>query len=348
MKTKRFFIGVIAFVLSMLIIIAGMQILIDPLFMYHKPFMGLQPVVTNERYQNAGIARNFDYDNVIIGNSMSENFQASWFSDAYESKTVKLVAAGSHPLDWTCLLRIIERREKQPQRIILNLDGYTFGASTSEMRHELPEYLYDNSILNDVNYLYNFSILNDYTLKMLRLNRKGNVPDVDTAFVWDDGTVCGEAVVRENYEADFEGGESSEYTNELAMANMNLLLPYIQRMENTEFVFFCSPWSMLYWRDVVMSGHVESIMQIYENVIGDLMNHSNVSVYFWNDDEIFSIMGNLDNYRDTTHYSKEVSREIANRICHGYGKLEKDSYQAEIEIFFEYINDYDYSRWQEW
>lgn len=348
MNTKRFFYSTVALILAALLLVAGVQIAIDPLFLYHKPYFGLQPVVTNERYQGAGIAKNFDYDNVIIGNSMSENFRASWFAEGFRGETVKLVAAGSHPLDWTYLLRIIEQKVFAPKRIIINLDGYTFGASTTEMKHELPEYLYNDTVLDDLNYLFNFSIIQDYTLKTLRANRKHKVPDIDSAFVWDDGNVCAEAVVKANYHSGAEGGETSVNANDLAMDNMRLLLPYIDRMCETEYIFFCSPWSMLYWRDEVRGNTIGDTETVYYKAIGELLSHPNVTVFLWNDAEMFAMMGNLDNYRDTTHYSAEVSKLIADRICAGEGKLSIENYQAEIAAFFDYIENYDYSRWQGW
>lgn len=96
MNAKRFARLSISLTLIMLILVAAVQIAIDPLFQYHQPWFGLKPVVTVERYQNSGIAKNFDYENAIIGNSLSENFYVSDVEKAFGEKTVKLTAAGSH------------------------------------------------------------------------------------------------------------------------------------------------------------------------------------------------------------------------------------------------------------
>ena len=63
MNAKKFARLSITLTLVLLILVAVVQITIDPLFQYHQPWFGLKPVVTDERYQNAGIAKDFDYEN---------------------------------------------------------------------------------------------------------------------------------------------------------------------------------------------------------------------------------------------------------------------------------------------
>ena len=99
MNGKRFVKLSVSFTLVLLLLVGVSQITIDPLFQYHKPWFGLKPVVTDERYHNAGIAKTFDYDNVIIGNSLAENFYVSDVEKMFGGKTVKLTAAGSHTSD---------------------------------------------------------------------------------------------------------------------------------------------------------------------------------------------------------------------------------------------------------
>lgn len=45
--------------------IAGLTAVVDPFFHYHKPLECLSYPLNNERYQNDGIVKHFDYDAVI-------------------------------------------------------------------------------------------------------------------------------------------------------------------------------------------------------------------------------------------------------------------------------------------
>ena len=49
----------------------------------------------NERYQNDGIIRNFTYDAVITGNSMTENFRTSELNELFGVNAVKVPLNGS-------------------------------------------------------------------------------------------------------------------------------------------------------------------------------------------------------------------------------------------------------------
>ena len=76
MKAKKWLIGWGCLVLALLFLISSLVVYVDPYFHYHAPktdlfFYGLY----NQRSQNDGILRHFDYDAVITGTSMTENFR---------------------------------------------------------------------------------------------------------------------------------------------------------------------------------------------------------------------------------------------------------------------------------
>ena len=76
-NSRKWFVLFIALVVLVLAMVAGLTALVDPYFLFHKPISGISYQMDNERYQNYGIARTFDYDAVIVGTSMSENFKPS-------------------------------------------------------------------------------------------------------------------------------------------------------------------------------------------------------------------------------------------------------------------------------
>ena len=54
--------------------IVGAVIVIDPFQIYHKATAFIPPIDNGHQiYANAGIAKSYDYDSVIIGSSMTEN-----------------------------------------------------------------------------------------------------------------------------------------------------------------------------------------------------------------------------------------------------------------------------------
>ena len=64
---KKYVLRLIGVVIGLLILCAGTVFVLDPAFQYHLPFAGIEATYTNERYQNAGLIKNQDYDSICIG-----------------------------------------------------------------------------------------------------------------------------------------------------------------------------------------------------------------------------------------------------------------------------------------
>ena len=89
MKEKRWIIGYFIIVIIALSIVALRTIIIDPYFHYHAPnteayFYRLN----NERSQNDGITKRFDYEGMITGTSMTANFKTSEADELFGIKFI--------------------------------------------------------------------------------------------------------------------------------------------------------------------------------------------------------------------------------------------------------------------
>lgn len=71
-------------------------ITIDPYLHYRIPNNGLNynPKTTSQRYYNAGFIKQFEYDAVITGTSMTENFKTTEFDEIYGCKSIKVSFSG--------------------------------------------------------------------------------------------------------------------------------------------------------------------------------------------------------------------------------------------------------------
>lgn len=345
MNSKKMVIATFSLLLSALLIMGTINFAIDPLFQYHKPWFGLNANVIDERYQNAGIAKNFEFENVIIGNSMSENFLVSDVENLFDGKTVKLTASGSHVLDWTYLLSILEDREKRPQNILFNLDTGLFDASSKETKHEMPMFLYDNNYLNDVEYLFNFTLMRKYSYGTLKANMNDAIPDYNTIFVWGYEKQIGKDVVLAGFEAEKENNVAYDISNRFYTDdNLKLLGKYFEEMPETQFVFFCSPFSVLYWKEKFDSDMLGEYKTQFEKTFEFMSQYDNVTVYFWTDKEMLDVISDLDNYKDSTHYGMHINKEIIRRMDNNIGELPKDENQWKplLDEYFDYLDNFDY------
>ena len=344
MNSKKMIIATISLLLCALLMTGTINFIVDPLFQYHKPWLGLEPVVTNERYQNAGIAKNFDFENVVIGNSMSQNFIVSDVEKAFGGTTVKLTASGSHILDWTYLLNILSKKQSHPKNILFNLDTGFFDASDNKTKHQLPTFLYDYNYLNDVEYLFNFTLMRNYTFETIKANLDNSIPDYNEIFVWQNENELGKEFVLKNYVAP-ESKTDNSMKKFYTQGNLQLLQKYIEEMPDTQFVFFCSPFSVLYWKEIVDSNQLSSYKSEFEKTFDFMSQYDNVTVYFWTDEEMLDIISDLNNYRDSSHYSFYISKDIIQRIDNNFGILpkEKQLWMPLLTDFFNYLENFDYN-----
>lgn len=343
MSYKKYALNAIALTLCFLLIIAVIMVVIDPLCQYHMPWFGLQMDYSSERYQNPGIEKNEVYTNVIMGNSMTENFDEEWFNESFGT-TVKMSFEGARSREYALNLRLILNSANHVERVFLVMDGSFFSSLEVENQYDIPEYLYDYNFFNDVQYWFNFDIIKDYLYRMLKQNRRGNIGNRNTAVMWQDAyvfsrdeTLAGLKKI-EKQDAISDG---TEYLK-LAKANLENIIPYIVRMPDTEFVLWVAPYSMAWWYQEWCNGKIDVWKQIYIDAIEKMLEYSNVTVYFFADDRSIGIISDLENYKDIMHYSQQINRYIYQCFVNGDNRITAENYEAILDQFFEYIETYPY------
>ena len=163
MKAKKWLIGWGCLVLALLFLISSLVVYVDPYFHYNAPktdlfFYGLY----NQRSQNDGILRHFDYDAVITGTSMTENFRTSELDALFGVSSVKTSFSGGSYYEINRSLEAALRRNPNIRLIVRGLDLAMFFDDAHRLRYDLgdyPDYLYDNDPFNDVQYLFEKEIV---------------------------------------------------------------------------------------------------------------------------------------------------------------------------------------------
>ena len=186
MKSSKRYISVFSMVFGAGVTAAGALVaLTDPFFHYHMPWFGLKPVVNNEIYQNPGLAEHASYDSVIIGSSMTENFDTVWFDEAYGIRTLKLSYAGATAENLRIAVECAGNAKGQELRYVFGcLDTEILTADADGTAYPLPEYLYDDVWYNDVYYLLNKDVIFQDVWEALKENAEGTVTPMNEAYSW--------------------------------------------------------------------------------------------------------------------------------------------------------------------
>ncbi len=150
MTEKNFFKINILGIILILSLTAILMIIIDPYFHYHKPLSFLSYRLGNQRYINNGIIKHFDYNAIITGTSMTENFKSSQFNKMFNVNSIKVPFAGVSYKEINDNVEMALKNKKNIKCILRGLDYGKINENFEKMFYDAyPTYLYDYSIFNN-------------------------------------------------------------------------------------------------------------------------------------------------------------------------------------------------------
>lgn len=153
----KWIIGILAAAAAAVLIFILSIFAIDPMFHYHAPLKFLSYPLVNERYQNNGIARHFDYDSVITGTSMTENFKTSEAQKLFGSDFIKVAFSGGGYTEIGDNLKAAYDSGHDIKYVIwgLDYDKMIYGKNYRYTeKGDFPDYLYNDSSLDDIKYFF--------------------------------------------------------------------------------------------------------------------------------------------------------------------------------------------------
>ncbi len=343
-------------VLVILILFAGTIIYLDPFFHYHKPLEGYfyaRPD-TIERYQNDGIVRNFDYDSVITGVSVSAGFSTSEFDALFDASSVKIIYSGG---TFKEVGEGIDRalRANPNTKIVMNNLFITKICQEKDHRRsdltDFPTYLYNDNPFDDIRYVFNKDVFFTYCYSMLKNRTNGSesgVQSVDTtSYILnpdaerpysDPEAVYGD---RKPINGDVPQAEISESEKKNAIENVTQnIVESAKEHPNTRFIYFVPPCSILYYRDLYENGELLKVFEAEQIAINLMLEQDNIEIYTFNDRH--EIIEDLRNYGDSVHYGGWINSFILDSISKGEGRLTKENANEYLENEKSYYLNYNY------
>ena len=129
---------------------------VDPYFHYHKPQEFVKYKLDEERYQNNGIVKHFEYDAIITGSSMTQCFRPSQLNELFGVDSVKVPYSGGSYKEVNDNLEIAIRYNPDICMVVRGLDANQFFDDKDKINYDnCPTYLYDDMVWNDASYLFN-------------------------------------------------------------------------------------------------------------------------------------------------------------------------------------------------
>ena len=168
MKRKNWALLSLALLLGTIGAICLTVIVIDPFQVYHLATRYMPPIDnTTQVYANAGIARSYDYDSAVVGTSVTENFRPTQMDALLGGRFIKLCTSAGTAYNHALLMDLAFRTH-DVKRIVYGLDVYSFIAKVDQTGSDVPMYLYDDNLFNDVSYWLNRSVLGSFLPRCLK------------------------------------------------------------------------------------------------------------------------------------------------------------------------------------
>ena len=325
---------------SVLLLIILLVVVVDPFFRYHKPIKNFPYVVDDQLSQNPGMAKNMKYNSVILGSSVTMGFETKWFDELFGLDTIKLNYNGAYPKDQANIMEVVFESDNTVETVFLGIDPYPYSANVNDTKFPIPQYLYTNTILDDSRYIFNKEVLVDYILApLLSPDKKTDLSSVYKLNLEDGHYGAAQAVhaytpakiVGKNLAFDsFDKGVTD---------NMKVnILPFIENNPDTEFVVFYSPYSILFWNDMIREGRLEATIREVEVISDLLFEYDNVTVYSFLGEE--EIVTDLSNYADSVHFHSKVNRYMTECFANGINIISEDNLDKELQEIYEMASTY--------
>lgn len=267
--------------------------------------------IGNQRLEIAGIAANHDYDAFISGSSMTMNHYPGQVDTLFGWETRNFSIMGATYDDYAIMLPYILSKGKT-KNIILGIDFFSF----ARQRAAVPEYLYDDNVLNDYKYLWNYTSFKD---AVAMTSGKG-VKEKD---LYHFNSAFGRKELQNNFNGLIKHSYEGEIFDLDSMKNKfdNSVFRIVKESPQINWYIYFPPYSI--GEFIVYQTHddLDANIGMRNYMAQKLLKLKNVELY---DFQRSPIITDLDAYMDLRHHSHAVNRMIIQSI-HDKKYLANDS-----------------------
>lgn len=307
------------FVLTTMLIVFTVIIinfLIDPFQQYRKA-MFHKTIFMKNFYLNAGLIKNYNYDSVVIGSSMTQNFIIDDMKKELGfSAPIKLPIGGGNIVEYNTVLKSTIATKKV-KNVLFGLD--IFALKNGDNR--LPMYLYDNDIFNDYKYLFSVDTFKrSLTYPFLHYTLDSSHPrlDYNLMYQWQHNfsqNDFSKSKVIDNFNKNKINLDNDINQNEILTERFDNFNKYIvsiiKKNPDIDFIFFYPPYSILAYKSM-SSGALNTFLETKTMINSQLLKFSNVKVFDFQEE--LDVISNLDNYKDITHYHQKINQWMLQQI----------------------------------
>lgn len=277
---------------------------------------------------------------------MCEKFKASQADALFDASFVKVPLSGARYKELNNEIRRAFTYNSGIKYVVRGLDINTLIMDKDAIREDYnpPEFLYNNSILDDVSYVFNKTLFLK-NLSVLKHTQQGLPTTSFDDYAITDGDPAGNAaMVLSTYSVGERAVQQTPLSDEeRQMIYENLqqnVIDVIAQNPQTQFYYFFTPCSIAYWDELDSLGTLERELEAIAYATEELIKYPNLKLFnFCLDSELIC---ELANYKDQVHYCGYVCSWLLEYMADGKYLVTPDNALQVMEEMAQLYLGYDY------
>lgn len=359
-KNIRFIRFFVVWILIIFFPLFSYSFVFDPWQLFHKPWFRNILFIENSRFQDAGIINNYDFDSVILGTSIAQNFSINEASQLFSSSFVNLsLEAGLFSERSIILNRILQK--KSIHNVILSLDFLpetAVGEFKEDPAPDQYDFLYNRNKLDDFRLYMDWGLFGCWNFEnKCTAELPGNrVERLNELYIWQSNSDKEHTRGVEGWCRSRDKAFTKGWLNEIISVADNIIIgwfprrevldkqleknltgtfeayivPYIKKYPDVKFNLFFPPYSRL--RFALLQQGYRSVFDLYcqyiEYVVSEMDEFDNVHVFGF---ETEDFLDDLDHYSDVMHYDPGINSRILHWMARGDHELTTKNIHVYIE-----------------
>lgn len=329
MSDRNKFILIAIISLIFLLFQGSLIYIIDPYIRYRKPLYNKVVGATGNPALYPGVLRNYEYDSVVLGTSMAQNFKVADLNKNIGGNFINIAQSGANIVETVDLFKVA--KEKKIKFVVMSLDIFSFEKLNRISNTKKYSYLFEKPYsLKEYKYLFNI----DSWMHIPRIILKDSESPYELGYWANDGYIFSKEEVLKEYK---QTDDIRKFNIEEMKKNYGEYLEKIVK-ENPEinFYFFYPPYSILTYKNSGLD--IDGFLEFKLFLSEELLKYNNVILSDYQSEE--KIIFDLDLYKDLTHYSPEINKYILENLKNEKYRLNNINYKEKIFLLKEKIETY--------
>ncbi len=307
-----------------------------------------------DRFQVAGFIKNFKYDQVILGTSMTQNFSLNYIKDKLGTDPIRLSLAGATVQEQSEALQAAIKTGKV-KTVIWGVDQCYLSYEQGKFDETFPIDIYRNNYRGHFQYLMSKNIFftsvrrirqkfSNKVFEVFMSNRKKPYSSMtlENYNHWHHDYKFSKEIILKDFNKRIKEQTKivSSAIEEDIVAQVNVVSNFkrdvvdiVKDNPNISFTVFFPPYSLAYHKLSFSNDRIAHIQykKNRESLMRLLADFDNVILYDF--ETCLPIIANLDNYKDMNHYSQEVNHYMVDAFSKKKHVVTKNNIPALQALF---------------